>query len=177
MSGDNSNPDGPPQEYGAAEPITAHSTGLATAAGGGALLGTTGVAGNLGCALVGDESSAPGIEAALVYAKVQSDTGDSRCATGTYAIQNNPAACPLGTPGRLLPGCAVYKRWDASGTLVARRLAIGGFVTVLNHGQNSGGIVTCDVELGLSFAGGTTIQSSFSFDFNVLGSSESFCVH
>jgi hypothetical protein len=167
--------DASPHQYGTIEPITPHSTGLAVA-NYDTLLGTTGVSGNLGCALLGDESSAPGGEASLVYAKVNREGSDRRCPDGTFAIQNDPNACQLDVYSQLRPGCAVYKRWDASGALVALRLAIGGYVTVQNRDRD-GSNHECSVELSVSFAGGTLIQSSFRFAYNVFESYESFCLH
>ena len=75
----------------------------------------------------------------------------------------------------LRPGCAIYKRWDASGTQVANRRAIGGYVAIQNtpSGQDD---QRCDVDLSLRFAGGVTIAKAFSFHYNPLAPAEAFCV-
>ncbi len=167
-------PDAPSQEYGDVAPLTAHSSGIA--AGELTLLGTTAVAGSLGCALVGDEAGAPGGEAALVHAKVRAENGDRRCPDGIYAIRNDPDECSP-RPGRgLAAQCAMYRRWNTSGTLVAQRLAIGGAVTIRDI-ELGAMAHRCEVELSFSFAGGTSIQSSFSVDFNPFAPAESFCAH
>ena len=165
----------PDDEYGTVEPFTAQTAGL-TATGDASLLGVTTAAGNLGCALVGDEASSPGGEAALVQAKLgRGESGDRRCPSGTYAILNDPRACSSVFGGRL-PQCAVYKRWSASGAQVAQRLAIGGFVAVEDVGDSDASH-TCNVELSLGFTGGASIHTSFSFVYNPFGTSEAFCVH
>jgi hypothetical protein len=161
-------------QFGVVEPFAAQTTGLV--AGDNTLLGSSAVAGNLGCALVGSETASPGGPAAVVYVNVRHGaTSDRRCPDGTYSILNDAVACSNVFGGRLAQ-CGIYKQWDASGALIAQRLAIGGFVTVqdLDHG---GSAHTCSVELSLAFDGGGSIQSSYSFDYNSFGTSETFCVH
>jgi hypothetical protein len=137
------------------------------------LVGVTTAAGNLGCALVGSESAAPGVASSLVYAKLQGN-GDARCPWGRSPITSNPS-CNVAF-GELPPGCALYKEWDASGAQIANVLAIGGYVTVddvahtdMDHG--------CNVTLSATFPGGVTITSTFSFDYNPYDSTSSFCTH
>jgi hypothetical protein len=171
-SGDGNSPN---DDYGTVEPFTAQTAGL-VATGEDSLLGAATAAGNLGCALIGDESSSPGAEAALVQAKVgRGESGDRRCPSGNYAILNDPRACSSVFGGRS-SHCAVYKRWSASGAQVAQRLAIGGFVAVEDV-ADSDAVHTCNVELSLAFTGGASIHTSFSFAYNPFGASESFCVH
>jgi hypothetical protein len=171
-SGDGNSSNG---EYGTVEPLTAQTSGLAVI-NDRALLGASAVAGNLGCALVGDESSSPGAEASLVQAVLaRGESGDLRCPSGTVSILNDPSGCRSVFAGRL-PQCAVYKRWSASGEQVAQRLATGGFVTVEDV-ADSDTAHTCNVELSLAFTGGASIHTSFSFVYNPFGASETFCVH
>jgi len=165
----------PDDEYGTVEPLTAQSSGLLST-GEDTLMGAATAAGNLGCAIIGDESSSPGTEAALIQAKVgRGQPGDRRCPSGNYAILNNPQACASVFGGRGSQ-CAVYKRWNASGAQVAQRLAIGGFVAVEDVADSEASH-TCNVELSLAFTGGTSIDTSFSFTYGPFGSTESFCVH
>jgi hypothetical protein len=165
--------DADPGEYGAVQPITVQSTGIAVTDF--TLLGATVAAGNLGCALVGDESGAPGGEAAVLYAKLRGGS-DRRCPDGAHAIRSGADACPFYPGSALLPQCAIYRRWDASGNLVAQRRATGGVVTI--HDVALGAMAhRCEVEVAISFPGGTSVQSSFSFDFNPFGPDDTFCVH
>lgn len=171
----NMNP-GTGAQFGDVEPLAPLTTGLASPDDiVGTLLGAASTGGNFGCALIGDEASSPGGLATLVQAKIRSDLGgDARCPAGTYAILNDPVYCAGTFVGRG-PQCAVYKRWDASGALVAQRLAIGGFVSVEDVARSEAAH-TCTVEATLVFSG-RSIDLSFSFDFNPFAPDDTFCVH
>ena len=178
MGSSNGSPDapGPPgSQYGDVQPITAASNGL-TAADYNALIGTTTASGGLGCAVIHDESAAPGTTASLVYAKIaRGSTGDTRCPTGNHAVVDDPMACNNDFGG-LLPGCVQYKRWDDAGKQIANRLAIGGYIAIQQTTISSMDY-RCSVDLSASFVGGVTIHSTFSFDYNPYGPEESFCTH
>lgn len=169
-------PDGPGSKYyGTVEPLASASTGI-SAENYETMLATTTAAGNLGCAVVGDLKGSPGGPNAVVYAKVQSDTGDKRCPTGTFAIVNDVNLCGTSTfPDDLRVGCAIYKRWDASGTQVAYQLATGGYVTT-RETPMANTMSRCNAEMSIRF-GNVTIAKTFVFDYNPLGPASAFCVH
>jgi hypothetical protein len=162
------------KQYGDVEPLDSQSAGMA-AINYDTLVGLATAPGGLGCALVGNESASPGTAAAAVYAKIEKEGGDARCPQGVYAIVSNPSECHELHFG-LRPGCALYKRWSDTGEQVASRPATGGFVSVQNiyRSEMERG---CEVEVSLSFAGGTTIATTFTFDYNPYGPAESFCAH
>lgn len=166
-------PSGP--YFGTVEAMTPQTTGVA-AANYQTLVGATSVLGTLGCAVVGDLQASPGASAAVVYAKIHADTGDTRCPTGTFAIVNDFDLCMQTFPDELHPGCAIYRRWDASGQQVANQLATGGYVqseqVVLGEME-----YRCDVQLSIQFAGGVAIGKAFSFTYNPFGPTEKFCTN
>ena len=170
-------PDAPTNgsEYGTVQPMTAATSGLASADYK-SLLGATTAAGNLGCAVIQDEQSSPGASSSVVYAKIERSSGDGRCPSGAYAIRNDPAYCGRDLYFGLYPGCAQYKQWDASGMQVASRLAIGGYVNVQDSPQTASWHI-CTIELSAAFAGGVTISKTFKFDYNPYGSEQAFCTH
>jgi len=161
------------QYYGNVEAMTSQTAGLA-AANYETLVAATTSLGTLGCAVVGDLQASPGAGAAVVYAKVQASSGDSRCPNGTFAIINDPARCKQTFPAELYPGCAIYKRWDATGKQAANQLATGGYVSVQQLYVNSMEY-RCDTQLSIQFPGGVTIGKVFSFSYNPLGPAEKFC--
>jgi hypothetical protein len=174
--GGNGSPDAPGGKYyGTVEALTAQSEGV-TAANYQTLVAVTNAASTLGCAVVGDLEASPGPNAAVVYTKVQAESGDSRCPNGVFAIVNDPSACTSTFPDELRPGCGLYKRWDASGTQAANQLATGGFVSITQTYLNDMAY-RCNAELSVRFANGVTIAKSFTFDYNPLGPAESFCSH
>ncbi|MGE0867972.1 MAG: hypothetical protein AB7P03_05410, partial [Kofleriaceae bacterium] len=117
--------------FGTVEPLTAASTGLA-AIDYRSMIASTTSSGPLGCAMLGDMKAAPATASAAVYTVVGQDgtSGDVRCPNILVAIRNDPDNCRVSTNGRveIEPKCAVYRRWDASGTMVAERYAISGYV-------------------------------------------------
>lgn len=174
--GGSGGPDAPAGPYfGTVEAMTSQSSGLA-AANYQTLVGATTALGTLGCAVVGDLQASPGAGAAVVYAKVQAESGDARCPMGTFAIVNDPNACMQTFPDELRPGCAIYKRWDASGQPVANQLAIGGYVQV-QQVYVSDMEYRCDAQLSLQFPGGVAIGKAFSFTYNPYGPTEKFCTN
>lgn len=170
-------PDAPmnSSEYGTVQPMTAATSGLVSADYK-SLLGATTAAGNLGCAVIQDEKSSPGASSSVVYAKIERNSGDARCPAGSYAIRNDPAYCGSNLYFGLNPGCAQYKQWDASGTQVASRFAIGGYVNVQDSRQSDSWHI-CTIELSTTFAGGVTIAKSYRFDYNPYGPEQAFCTH
>ena len=162
------------KEFGDVQAMTSASEGL-YAFDYKELIGTTTAGGPLGCSLVRDENASPGTAVALVYAKIMKQGGDGRCPTGNYAVLNDPTLCIMTLNG-LYPGCVQYKRWDATGTQVTNRLAIGGYVAVQDNVVSSSDHM-CSVDMSATFAGGVTVRSSYSFAFNVYGPEESFCAH
>lgn len=176
VGGGNTGVDAPSGPYfGTVEAMTSQSAGLA-AANYQTLVGATSALGTPGCALVGNLQASPGGAGAVVYAKVQAESGDARCPNGTFAIVNDPNACMQTFPDELRPGCALYKRWDASGQLVANQLATGGYVQV-QQVYVSDMEYRCDVQLSIQFAGGVAIGKAFSFTYNPYGPTEKFCTN
>ncbi|MGE0870563.1 MAG: hypothetical protein AB7P03_18505 [Kofleriaceae bacterium] len=169
--------DNPGGAFGTVEPLTSQSAGLTTVEYD-TMLGLTTASSGLGCALVGNMKSSPGTATAAVYALInKGGSGDTRCPDGTFAIMDHPEFCSTFHP--LLdinPGCGIYKRWDATGTLVAKRYAIGGYVTSQStyHSEMHS---TCNVELSLAFDGGVTIDRTYTFDYNPFAPTSAFCVH
>lgn len=74
---------------------------------------------------------------------------------------------------RLAP---VLRRWDASGQLIAERLALGGSVTARDITVDAS-THRCEVELIFNFGGTTSIQRSFAFQFHPGDPAEAFCLH
>lgn len=174
--GGQAGPDAPGSTHGGAvEPLTSASAGLA-AANYQALVAVTTAPGTLGCAVVGDLQASPGADTAVVYTKVSSESGDTRCPTGVHAIINDPDACRQTFPDELRSGCAIYKRWDASGQQAAYQLATGGYVSI-EATTVSDMAERCVVDLSIQFAGGVTVAKTFQFDFNPLAPTAAFCVH
>jgi hypothetical protein len=162
-------------EYGTVAPMTSASAGLA-AGSPDTLLGATAAGGSLGCAVIHDESAAPGTATSLVYAKIRKgETGDDRCPRGTYSIVNDPTSCSAALNG-LLPGCVLYKQWDGSGTQITNRLGIGGYITI-DDVTNSDMSHSCHIDMSAAFTGGVTIKSTFSFDYNPYAPDSAFCTH
>ena len=162
-------------EYGTVQPLAAATSGL-VGANYRALLGVTTAAGNLGCAVIRDEKSSPGASSSIVYTKIDASSGDTRCPAGAYAIRNDVAYCGAALHAGINPGCALYKQWDASGTQIASRFAIGGYVNVQDVRQYDS-LHTCTVEVSTVFAGGVTIAKTFKFDFNPYAPDDAFCTH
>jgi hypothetical protein len=172
----NTTPDAPGGPfYGTVEPMTSQSLGV-SAENYRTLVSATTAPGTLGCAVVGDLEASPGADGAVAYAQIAKDSGDTRCPTGVYAIMNDPSACTPSFPGQLNPGCALYKRWDASGKQVASQLAIGGYVS-LTESPSTSTTNRCTGELSLRFAGNVTIARTFQFDFNPGAPASAFCMH
>lgn len=170
-------PDAPAGPYfGTVEAMTAQAAGLAEA-NYQTLVAATSAQGTLGCAVAGDLQASPGAAAAVVYAQLQvgAESGDLRCPTGTYAIMN-ASACTNVAPGALAPGCALYRRWDASGQQVANQLATGGYVSI-DQVYVSDMEYRCDAQLSIQFPGGVEIGKSFSFTYYPLGTMSSFCTN
>ncbi|HUS63406.1 MAG TPA: hypothetical protein VMZ28_02645 [Kofleriaceae bacterium] len=165
------------EEFGTVADISAATLGLTAVNDYDTLIALTSVDGGLGCALVGDEDAAPGGAAAMLSLKPDADGGDDRCPDGTYGLLDDVDDC-----GRIDPvtgldvGCAVYRAWDASGEPSALRLATGGYVTITAT-PVSDEETSCDVELSVSFAGGVTIEDSFSFSYSPLAPDGAFCQH
>ncbi|CAN5553953.1 hypothetical protein BH11MYX1_BH11MYX1_51510 [soil metagenome] len=175
-SNNNVSPDAPSGPfYGTVEPIAAQTEGVA-AANYQTLVAATTTPGAFGCAVTSDLQSSPGPDAAVAYAKVHAESGDTRCPNGVFAIINDPSACASMIPGELRPGCAIYKRWDASGQQVANQLATGGYVSITQTYLNDMAY-RCDAELSVRFAGNVTIEKTFTFAYNPLSPAESFCSH
>jgi len=66
------------------------------------------------------------------YSQVKiSGSGDFRCPTGTQGLRYDLAACDPHQVDASLTRCGIYRRWDASGQLVAEQLARGW----LGHGE------------------------------------------
>ena len=168
-------PPTPGSTFGTVEPLTPASARL-VAANYQTLTAVTTAAGTLGCAVVGDLQASPGPNTAVVYAKVQKESGDTRCPDGVFAIVNDPDLCRQDFTGELRPGCAMYKRWNASGQQVAYQLAIGGYVSIQNTYINSN-TERCVSEMSIQFAGGVTVTKTFQFDYNPLAPTSAFCVH
>jgi hypothetical protein len=175
-SNNTTSPDAPSGAYyGTVEPLTAQSAGVTGSGNYETLVAVTTAPGTLGCAVVGDLQASPG-EAAVVYAKVSGQTSDTRCPNGVFAIVNDPSACRQSWPDELRAGCAIYKRWDASGKQVAYQLATGGYVSLQQTYLNDQAY-RCSAEVSIRFAGGATVSKSFTFDYNPLGSTSAFCKH
>jgi hypothetical protein len=139
------------------------------------LLGIGSVPDNLGCALVGSQTAAPGLAAAALHVEIIS-SGDPRCPAGTQGLRDDLASCnPHGNDGPSTR-CGVYRRWDASGQLVAERLALGGSVTgrdtVVDASTHH-----CEIELIFNFGGAISIQRSFAFDYHPGDPARTFCLH
>lgn len=175
--GDGDGPDGGDDfELGTVEALEVGSWGLTAVEGGGTAVAATSADGGLGCALVGDEEAAPGGAAAVVLVKIAGD-GDDRCPAGSYSIRNDPDECSrldLGT--QLRAGCALYERWDDSGELVARRLGMGGFVSVAQEAVSDTEI-RCSVDFEVSFAGGLSAGASYAFSYDPFAPTAAFCGH
>lgn len=161
--------------YGTVEPMTPASSGL-SAENYETLAALTTAPGPLGCAVVGDVAGSPGANAAVVYAKVSKESGDTRCPTGSYAIVNDPDLCHQTFPSDLNTSCAIYRRWDASGQQSANQLATGGYVSIQNTYVNDM-LERCNVDMSIQFAGGVAIGKTFQFDYNPLAPTSAFCVH
>ncbi|NVB81736.1 MAG: hypothetical protein HOV81_25300 [Kofleriaceae bacterium] len=161
--------------YGTVEPMTPASSGL-SAENYETLAALTTAPGPLGCAVVGDVAGSPGANAAVVYAKVSKESGDTRCPSGSYAIVNDPDLCHQSFPSDLHASCAIYRRWNASGQQSANQLAIGGYVSIQNTYVNDM-LERCDVDMSIQFAGGVAIAKKFQFDYNPLAPTAAFCVH
>ena len=163
-------------DYGVVQALAPATAGVSVVGDYYTLAGVSSTTGSLACAMLAHEDAAPGTETALAYAKVDKGEagGDTRCPSGSFAIVDDPS-CKVEPVTGLRPGCAIYKRWDASGTQVANRRAIGGYVAIQNtpSGQDD---QRCDVDLSLRFAGGVTIAKAFSFHYNPLAPAEAFCV-
>lgn len=168
-------PDAPSAYYGTVEALTPASSGL-TAVNYDTIAGVTNAPGTLGCAVVGDLTASPGAGAAVVYAKVSKESGDTRCPTGVYAIVNDPAGCRSTFPDELRSSCAVYKRWDASGTQVAYQSATGGYVSIQDT-YVSETSQRCVTEVSIRFAGGVTVAKTYQFTYNPLAPTSAFCTH
>jgi hypothetical protein len=151
-TGSDAAPDVVPQ-YGDATAFTAQSAGhwISTS---GDLVGLANAAGGLGCSLVNNEEASPGTSAAAVHIKIDGDT--SYCPTGSYSILG-PSDCDTYDFGELARGCALYKEWDSSGTQIASRLAIGGYVQVSKISETG----ACEFDVGVNFAGGVTVTQVF----------------
>jgi hypothetical protein len=162
-------------QSGIVEPAMVHTSGVRAINSNSTLLGITSASDNLGCAMVGSQTAAPGTGAAAIRVNLIS-SGDPRCPAGTFGLQYDLPACnPHGNDGPTTR-CGVYQRWDASGQLVAERLALGGFVT----GQDIVVDATthrCELELSFNFGGTTAIQSTFSFEFHPGDPGSVFCLH
>ena len=173
IGGNNGGVDAPLGPYfGAVEQMAPVSAGL-SAENYNTLAAATTVAGTLGCAVVGDLQASPG-PGAVVYAQIQSSTGDTRCPNGTFAIVNDPNLCKQTFPAELRDGCGLYKRWDASGSLVANQLATGGYVSI-QETYVSSMESRCDVTMSVRFTGNVTIGKVFTFSYNPLGPTSKFC--
>lgn len=174
--GSNGSPDAPNGKYyGTVEPLVAQSEGV-VAWNYQTLVAATTAPSTLGCAVVGDLQASPGPNVAVVYARVQKESGDTRCPNGVFAIVNDASLCTATFPDELRPGCGLYKRWDGNGQQVANQLATGGYVSITQTYLNDMAY-RCSAELSVRFAGGVTIAKTFTFDYNPLGPAESFCSH
>ncbi|MGA9524264.1 MAG: hypothetical protein WBV82_22610 [Myxococcaceae bacterium] len=128
------------------------------------VVGATAATNPAGCALFTNEHANPGQATSLVFAKF--DTGTyAYCPVGSYAVNGDQARCSTLVSGELREDCAVYKRWDASGELVATIFAVGGAVTVTRK-QVVDNDYTCFVELQLLFPGGVSWSDSYAVDYN-----------
>jgi hypothetical protein len=178
-AGGPSNGGGPPEpmdwESGTIEPIAIQTSGLLSVNGNTSLLGITSLPDNLGCALVGSESATPGVAAAVLHVNVISSS-DARCPAGTTGLRYDLPACNPHALGGPLTRCGVYQRWDASGHLVAERLALGGSVTARDVTVDAS-THRCEVELIINFGGTTSIQHSFAFQFQPGAPTDTFCLH
>lgn len=164
--------------FGTVAPVTPANAGVTRILSGNqSMVGLTSAVGPLGCALVADMQAAPGAPTAAVYAVVSesSSSGDPRCPNGLFALRNNPSGCRVGGSVQILPQCALYKQWDASGAVVAERLAIGGYV-MGQRTEHSSTSATCNVDVSLTFEGGITVEKTFSFNYVPFGEDRSSCV-
>jgi hypothetical protein len=168
-------PDPQAWESGTVVPIAIQTSGLAAVNGNTSLLGITSLPDNLGCALVGSESTSPGVAAAVLHVSVAASS-DARCPAGTTGLRYDLPACNPHALGGPLTRCGVYRRWDASGQLVAERLALGGSVTARDITVDAS-THRCEVELIFNFGGTTSIQRSFAFTFQPGAPTETFCLH
>jgi hypothetical protein len=162
-------------QSGTVEPIAIQTSGLVSINGNTTLLAITSASDNLGCALVGSETATPGIAAAAIHVTVIS-SGDARCPAGTLGLRYDLPACNPHALGGPLTRCGVYQRWDASGQLVAERLALGGFVTARDLMVDAS-THRCEVELSFNFGGATSIQGAFAFEFQPGAPDHAFCLH
>ena len=163
-------------DYGDVQALAPGTAGVTAFPDSYTLAGVTTATGGLGCAMLDNENAAPGTDTAVAYAKIdKGQSGDTRCPAGTFAIMNDPVACAVDPFSGVRPGCAIYRRWDASGTQVASRRAIGGYVTIQNTFVSSSA-QRCDVDISMRFAGSVTISKTFSFQYNPLAPAEAFCV-
>lgn len=163
-------------DYGEVQALVPATGGVTAFADSYTLAGVTTATGGLGCAMLADEGDAPGTDTALAYAKIdKGDSGDTRCPAGVFAIMNDSEYCASDPFTGLRPGCAVYRRWDAAGTQVANRRAIGGYATIQNTFVSSSD-QRCDVDISMRFEGGVAIAKTFSFHYNPLAPAEAFCV-
>jgi hypothetical protein len=172
--------DAPPGDYfGTVEQMTAMSAVSSGVTGNGfdTIAAATTVADTLGCVVVGDLRASPG-PGAVVYAKIRGNS-DIRCPSGTFTILDDPSLCMHTGPLELWPGCALYKRWDATGTLVASQRGIGGYVSfqsILVAAGEFSNKYRCDAEMSIRFPGNITINKTFSFNYTSGGPTK-FCTH
>lgn len=164
-------------EYGSVEPMTPATSGLRVI-GFDALIGATAATGSLGCAIVQDQDASPGAATSMVHAIIASgqsgSAADRRCPHGSHPVLDDAGNCSFFSQ---YAGCAVYKKWDASGRQIANRLAIGGHVSVDQLPQSSTDYL-CNIELNATFPGPVTIRSTLSYHYDPTDSfSETFCSH
>jgi hypothetical protein len=117
----------------------------------------TDITSSLACSIALDWSNSAGVPGAQVFASFYN--GDFlACPAGTYGIDST--ICNAETAGNsVLPDCARYRRWDASGAEVANVFATGGAVTVTDN------VYDCRIDMNLVFPGGVTFTHAVSLPY------------
>jgi hypothetical protein len=134
----------------------------------------TSLSGGPGCALVADQDTAPGRQAAQVFARFATPTDSIHtCPEGNYGLRNASTCADGyltegGNPGSIPIDCALYRVWDADGRQASQLFALGGSLSV--EEQSSGCVMTLDV----SFRGGT-VAATFRFAVDDRYSEEPHC--
>ncbi len=145
------------------EPFTIATRGLRTTSQNELIVGATAAANPVGCALFTNEEANPGQATSLIFAKFDLPNW-SYCPQGSYAINSASNLCDQVIYEGIREDCAVYKRWDATGTQVATLYAVGGGVTVTAENLGNGSS-SCVVNLHLLFPGGASWSDSYAIDY------------